>query len=264
MTSSRRARVTTGARDAQPGAPVEPDRIVFIASARGDSSAGESMGAVVLCWPTVPQAWVGIGHSLRAMLEERGKTLPGVPLPERASWLRDCAPQLAAPFQRTALAEEASVAALLSRTPMRVAIAVTGVDPRRAAVTKFHGTPLEVCLTTFDHEARSASQRDCALAISTSQPDSIQVEYRDGLKAARDRLPGSIPLRGLQLDFWPGGTEPLPLELAKVVATSVLRHLQSGGDVDSVFDAAKTKFANDPFPRGWGKSRLRRTVRSGS
>lgn len=263
MTSSRRARVTTGARGARHGAPVEPDRIIFIASAQGDSSAGESVSVVVVCWPTVPQAWIGIGHSLRTMLVERGKTMPGVPLPERASWLRDCAPQLAAPFQRTALAEETSVAALLSRTPMRVAIAVTGIDSNRVAMTKFHGTPLEACLTTFDHEARLASQRDFTLAISTSQPNSIQAEYRDALKVARDRLPGSILLRDLKLDFWPSGTEPLPLELAKVVAASALRHFQSGSDADSVFDAAKAKFANDPFPRGWGKSRLRRSVRSG-
>ncbi|WP_148649880.1 hypothetical protein [Lysobacter antibioticus] len=148
-------------------------------------------------------------------------------------------------------------------TPMRVAISVTGVEQHRVAVAKFHGSRLEGCLATFDRETRPASQRDFARAISSSQANSIQVEYRDALKLARGRLPESILLRDLQLDFWPAGTEPLPLELAKVVATSVLRHFQSGGDVDSVFDAAKAKLANDPFPRGWGKSRLRRTVRSG-
>lgn len=130
-------------------------------------------------------------------------------------------------------------------TPMRVAISVTGVEPHRVAVAKFHGSRLEGCLATFDRETRLVSQRDFARAMSSSQANSIQVEYRDALKLARGRLPGSILLRDLQLDFWPAGTEPLPLELAKVVATSVLRHFQSGGDVDSVFDAAKAKLAND-------------------
>lgn len=263
MISSRRGGVT-GGHNALSGEPVDPDRIAFSASAQCEKGDGETIGVMVLCWPTVPQAWIGIGHSLRAMLAERGRTLPGAPLPERASWLRDCAPQLAAPFQRTALAEEASVASLLSRTAMRVAIEVAGMGPHRAATARFHRDLLEGCLTTFDREVRSAPQRSCVLVVSAPQAEPIQVEYRCALDTACDRLPGSELLRTLQLKFWPGGTQPLPLELAKVAATSVLRHLQSGGEVDWVFDAVKAKFANDPFPRGWGRSRLRRGSRPGS
>ncbi|WP_363799868.1 hypothetical protein ABU614_07100 [Lysobacter firmicutimachus] len=238
-----------------------PDRMAFVASAQGVDGEGVPVSAVVLCWPTVPQAWVEVGYCLRAMLVERGRMLPGIPLPARASWLRDCAPQLAAPFQRTALAEETSVAALLSRAAMRVAVTVVGVGPNRVAAPSSRAMPLEGCLTTFDREASSASKRDCAFVVSAAQPESIRAEYLDSLELARSRMPGSSLLRDLQLTFLPSGTEPLPTELANVVATSVLRHLQSHGDTDAVFDAARSKFANDPFPRGWGKTRLKRATR---
>ncbi|ROU05246.1 hypothetical protein [Lysobacter enzymogenes] len=257
------ARAAPHPRNAHADASADPDRMAFVACAQGQDADGAELGALVLCWPTVPQAWLGIGHTLRTIAAERGRTLPGAPLPERASWLRDCAPQLAAPFQRTALAEETSVAALIARTPMRVAVAVSGVGAARTAAARPHGARFDDCLASFEREARAGLQRRCTRAISAAQPAPVQAEYRQSLQTARERAPGSALLRELRLDFWPGGTEPLPLELAKAVAAAVLRRLQSRDEADAVFDAAQAKFANDPFPRAWETARPRRRSRSG-
>ncbi|MFD0323939.1 hypothetical protein [Lysobacter gummosus] len=63
-----------------PASP-NPDRIAFLGAADGETGAGEPIVVQALCWPTVPEAWIGLNQAWRTLRIGRGNPSPYTPLP---------------------------------------------------------------------------------------------------------------------------------------------------------------------------------------
>lgn len=225
-------------------------RIAFLGSARVSTDAGETVFVQSLCWPALPTAWIDLTHALHALWTGRGNPGPHVPgLDRPPTWVRTCAPQLAAPFAGTVAAEESSIATLLARTPMRAAISVFDSRDRKAT----HGTSqqaLSQCLSVYDQFLRTPLQQSCTLLVSRSQTEAVDQQCLEELGRYRTLMPEASWLRDLQLQFWNETLEPLPLELAQVVAASAARHvLAEDTGNDPLFEAILTKLAHNPIQR---------------
>lgn len=227
----------------------QASRIAFLGSARVSNDAGETVFVQSLCWPALPTAWMDLTHALHALYTGRGNPSPHVSGVDRVpSWVRACAPQLAAPFVGTAAAEESSIAALLARTPMRAAISV--FDLRGGRTTDgMTQQALSQCLSAYDQFLRTPSRQPCTLLVSRSQTEVIDQQYLDELVRCRALMPEAPWLGDLQLQFWDEALEPLPLELAQVLASAAARHMLAEGTSDTLFDAISTKLVHNPIER---------------
>ncbi|MEG3788893.1 hypothetical protein V1318_02040 [Lysobacter sp. CCNWLW3] len=225
-------------------------RIAFLGSAQLSTEAGETVLVQSLCWPALPTAWIDLTHALHALWAGRGNPSPHVPGVDRApSWVRSCAPQLAAPFAGTAAAEETSIATLLARTPMRAAIAV--FDSRdRKSTQGMSQQALSQCLSAYDRFLQTPLQQPCTLLVSRGQTEAVDKQCLEELGRCRTLMPEAPWLRDLQLQFWNETPEPLPLELAQIVAAAAARHaLAEDTGNDSIFEAILTKLTHNPIQR---------------
>lgn len=232
--------------------------IAFLGSAQASNEAGETVFVQSLCWPTVPTAWIDLTQGLHALWAGRGKPSPYVPTVDKpSSWLRSCAPQLAAPFCGTAAAEESSIAALMARTSMQAAIAI--FDSRYVRTTPgARQQGLTQCLSVYSQFVQAPMRVPCTMLVSRSQTEATDKRLRDELELCRVMLPNAPWLGALQLQLWNEALEPLPLELAHVVAASTARHVLSENTSDSLFEAVLTKLAHNPFQHGRPATRKKR------
>jgi hypothetical protein len=74
--------------------------------------------------------------------------------------------------------------------------------------------------------------------------------------ALRSRLAEATWLRDFELRAWEEPVEPLPLELASVIAASVIRERLHGEVSNPILDAALTKRVHGPFE--WERRRDKR------
>jgi hypothetical protein len=239
-------------RNARPSgaAPLAPDLIAFLGAAHATTDTGESIYVQSMCWPIVPSAWSTLTHAWQAVNVLRDEPLtdsgiPGAP----PSWVSACAPQLAAPFHSTTTAEESSIAALLMRTPTQIAITVVDARETRgtAADRTMQRQALADGLAIYDQCVRTPGRRACDLLLSRAQSAEIHQQYQEELVRCRSRMPDADWLRSMQLRIWDEPVEPLPLELAHIVATSVARHCLDENVPNPVFDAVLAKLAHIPF-----------------
>jgi hypothetical protein len=206
---------------------------------------------------------MGLGQAWRTLQTGRGNPSPYTPVSTgSASWIRQCAPQLAEPFRGTSAAEESSVAALLARTAVQAAVSVHGLG-RTASTATSDATPRALldCLTAYDQYLQAPLRRTCTMLVCRSHSAETDRQQVKDLDHCRAQMVGAAWLRDLQFHTWTEPVEPLPLELAQVIAASVTRHVLTGGEGDPVFDAVSAKLANDPFPRGWSVKPGRSAVR---
>lgn len=221
-------------------------RIAFLGSAQASNEAGETVFVQSLCWPTLPTAWVELTHSLHDVLVGRGNPGPYAPGADKPpSWLRDCAPQLATPFCGTVGAEESSIAALLARTSMQAAVAI--VDSRDVRTAVVQPQALSRCVSVYNQWVQASARMPCTMLIAASQGGPADEQCLAELLRCRTLMPNARWLDDLQLQFWSEAIEPLPLELARVVALSTARHVLFEGADDPLFEAVLTKLAHDPF-----------------
>lgn len=243
------ARRATRSRPATREEKPQASRIAFLGFARVSTDAGETVFVQSLCWPAVPTAWIDLTQTFHSLSTGRGTPSPNLPSVDRPlSWARTCAPQLAAPFSGTAAAEESSIAALLARTSMRVAIAA--FDSRDGGMAS--GVPqqaLSPCLSVYDQSVRPPMRPPCTLLVSRSQSSAIDKQCLEELARCRVLMPNAPWLGDLQLQFWKDAPEPLPLELAQVVAAAVARQMLSENTNDPLFEALLAKLAHNPFQR---------------
>ena len=231
--------------------PLAPDRIAFLGSACASTDKGEPLFVQSLCWPMVPTAWVALTHAWRTLSDGRGErsaysSTTSIP----ASWVTECAPQLSRPFRGTTAAES-SVAALLTRTPIRIAVTILDARETQHAAT---GTrvvqrqALSGCLEVYDQTLRvPPGRRACAVLVARAQEVDAAQCAEEEFARCRTRMPEATWLSGLQLRIWNESIEPLPLELAHLVAESVVRHQLHEGITNPIFDAMLTKMAHNPF-----------------
>jgi hypothetical protein len=225
-----------------------PSRIAFLGAAQASNEAGETVLARSLIWPTLPTAWIDLTRGLSALWAGRGNPSPYAPIVDKPpSWLKSCAPQLAAPFCGTAAAEESSIAALLARTPMQAAVAV--FDSRDARIaTGAQQQGLNQCLSVYDQFLRAPMRVPCTMLVSRSP--TVDKNCQDDLEHCRTLMPSAPWLSDLRLQVWTEAPEPLPLEMAQVVAAATARHVLLESTSDPVFEAVLTKLAHSPFQRG--------------
>lgn len=238
---------------------IQTARIAFLGSAQASNEAGESVMVQALCWPTLPTAWVELTHSLHDVLMGRGNPGPYTPgMDKPPSWLRACAPQLAKPFCGTAGAEESSIAALLARTSMQAAVVI--VDSRDVRTAVAQPQTLSRCVSVYNQlvQASASTRLPCTMLIAASQGGPADAQCLAELSLCRTLMPHARWLDDLQLQFWSEAIEPLPLELARVVALSTARHVLFEESDDPLFEAVLTKLAHDPLQGKRPSSRKRR------
>lgn len=251
LTPSTRRRRATQPKPIPAPAPHLPERIAFAGCANAQKDAQASVHVQVLCWPIVPNAWSSLTQAWEIVRAGRGEATAGLAaLNLPASWIRGCAPQLGAPFRDTP-AEESSVAALLTRTPIEIAIAI--VDSREAqgtagVVERAQPQALSSCLATYSKVVRAQKRAPCALLISRTQGTDVDERFLKEFAHCRTVMTESEWLNELHLRFWNQAVEPLPLELAQVVAAAVLRHQLDDRGFNPIFEAVLTKLVHNPFP----------------
>jgi hypothetical protein len=230
--------------------PPEVSRIAFLSSARAENEAGETVLVHSLCWPTVPSAWIELTQALQAVWTGRGKPSPNIPgIDKPPSWLGTCAPQLSAPFRGAVGAEESSIAALVSRTPMQAAVAI--IDSRAVRVTDgAQQQALFQCLSAYDKFVRTPMRVPCTMLVSRSQSEVLDKQFLDELARCRTLMPSAPWLGDVRLQFWNEAMEPLALEMSRVVAAATARHALFDSGNDALFEAIATKLAHNPLQRG--------------
>lgn len=191
-----------------------------------------------LCWPIVPTAWRSMAQAWdsvggwRDATEALGK--PGSP-----SWIAECATQLGSPF-RGSTAEESTIAAILTRTPMSVAISVLdGADTHKAIQRQGFLS----CLSSYDTYVKVPGRRPCTILVGRGDGGATNQGYVDAFAHTRQRLPAAEWLQSMELHCWADTMASLPLEAAHVIATSVARYRVDGNMANPIVDAIRPKLA---------------------
>ena len=239
---------------------LDPARIAFMGSAHPSDQDADRDYVQVWCWPIVTTAWAALTQSWDAVRAGRGEYRPTpstAALP--ASWIRACAPQLGAPF-RDSTAEESSVAALLTRAPIEISVAV--VDARKRAQAagsrlKPQTDALSSCFGHYGRAVRAHKRTPCTVLLTRSQGEAIDTQLQREFVQARAMLPDAGALETMNLHVWRQAVEPLPLELANVIAAAVLRHHLAPNGFNPVFEAALGKLVHNAFPFAHPKARKR-------
>ncbi|HWT16339.1 MAG TPA: hypothetical protein VN581_11190 [Patescibacteria group bacterium] len=231
--------------------PLDPARIAFTGSAQLDEPAPATVYVQVLCWPIMATAWGSLTQTWRTTRVERGdRKPPTAAAASVTSWIRACAPQLGAPF-RDSTAEDSSIAALLTRTPIEIAVVIQDSRKRRdPAGTREHPQleALSGCLSHYSDAARARRRNPCAMLLSRARGPAIDRQCLKELEHAKSMNSETGSLAQMQLHFWDQPKEPLPLELANVIAAAVLKHLLDRDGFNPVFEAVLGKLVHPAFP----------------
>ena len=225
-------------REATGNAANLPGGDAFLGSAIG-SIDGSAFFVQVLCWPSVPAAWLSLTQAWESVGGWRSGE-EATAKPNSASWIADCAPQLGSPF-RGAAAEESTVAAILTRTAMSVAVSAldseqdTGANQRQG---------LFQCLSRYDKYVNVPGRHPCSVLVSRTGAGPIDQECVDAFTHCRERLPGAGWLQRMELRSWHEPVEPLALEAAHVIATSVARYRADKEAENPIVDALRAKLAH--------------------
>lgn len=191
-----------------------------------------------LCWPIVPTAWRSLAQAWDSVGGWRDETdAPGKP--GSPSWIAECAGQLGSPFRGTT-AEESTIAAILTRTPMSVAISVLdGTDAHQAIQRQGFLS----CLSSYDAYVKVPGRRACTIVVARDDGGVTAQGYADAFAHTRQRLPTAEWLQNMELHCWTDTVASLPLEAAHVIATSVARYRGDGNMANPIVDAIRTKLA---------------------
>lgn len=244
--SARRARSSPDA-----GRAVAWDRTAASAAAVGRDAQGAAVQVRALCWPIVPNAWALLQQAWTAVHASRCSVARDPTGAAPASWIGESAPQLSSPFRDTQ-AEESSVAGLLARTPIQIGlgICVVGEDPVAAARQAWVD-----CLGAYDEYLRLPGRSACTAVVTRGLDAGADLESTEALQRARRRLSERAWLQDLRLQF-ARDEVPLPLEVASVIAQSIIEQWTGGTGIRAVFDIALAKAARVPDP-------LKRAIRTG-
>lgn len=206
--------------------------------------------ATALCWPSVASAWQALTHAWNAIRAERIARDSSSASP--ASWIRNCAPQLGMPFQGSvSTAEESSVAAIVARTPMYVAIDIVEANAsirKDADIEAIQESGLSNCVAAYDRHLRALSGRQpCHLFIARGQEEATNQQSREAFSRCQRRFSDSAWLQNAELQFWADAAEPLPLEIAQVLAAAISRHSFDPDLPSPIVEALRNKLAQ-PYP----------------
>lgn len=236
---------------------VAADRIAFLGSAEAIDPSGARLYAQAMCWPAIPAAWPALAsawHAVQAVRDEvRRAALTTPPI----SWIGACAPQLGKPFRDTT-AEDSSLAALIVRAPIHVAVTLVASeasDTCAAIPVAVQRRAFARNLTHYGDHLRASGRRACAILVARPMAMAIEAQFQQEL-ASPPRMAEATWLREFELRTWEEPAEPLPLELASVIAACVIRERLHREVANPIFDAASTKRVHGSFE--WERRRDRR------
>ena len=198
--------------------------------------AGADLYVHALCWSNVPTAW----RSMSQAWESVGSWRDELSAPTRVlspSWVAECAPQLGSPF-RGATSEESTIAALLTRAPMSIALSV--LDGAQALDSMQRDGMLN-CLSSYDKYINVPGRLPCRMLVARGDDEK---SHTDAFARSRRRLPDAKWLQNMELRCWMGAVEPLPLEIAHVIAASVARFRIDGDMANPIAEAVSAKLAH--------------------
>ena len=215
-------------RPIQVRAPTDVNLIAFF----GDNcDIDEGAHAQILCWPTTATAWHALTQSWRTLRTPGVKSPPAV----NASWSYRYGPQLCGVYVDAA-ALETSIAALITRAAMGMSVAVSDSNRRSSRREMFQD-----CLVGYQEFLRTPGRYMWSVAIATAPRGAHTVE--EDFRQASQGV--SIPKPPL-LQVWDGDVDPIPLEIARIAAGAVARHMESPGTPNPIFEAVRTKLATMP------------------
>jgi hypothetical protein len=206
------------------------------------SIADRAVHVHALCWPIVSTGWQSLARTWasvgewRQSLDTNTKHAP--------SWVAECAPQLGVPFRGTS-AEESSIAAILMRTPMSVAVSVLDSDGLQATTSANQRQGLVECLSVYDQYVRVPGRQACSVLVVRGRNGADEQSYTDAFARSRRSLDVKW-LQDMELRVLNAPREPLPLEVAHVVATSIARY-RADEDMDNpIVDTIRAKLSHRP------------------
>lgn len=228
--------------------PPSPEQVAFLGSADHSSEDGRHRCVHVLCWPTVPTGWNVTAQRWHSLCAERGgREFTEAQWEPADAWIVESAPQLAAPFRGTTAAES-SLASLLARIPMHVAIGLAEVASARHAGEAAHRTAFSNCLTTYDDVLQAPGREPCSLLVARSRGELADRRTQETFGVCRARFAKSPWVKRAQVRHWMDKVEPIPLDWANLLAAAVVRRLTTPTVPQPLFDALVPKLVRNPFP----------------
>jgi hypothetical protein len=204
--------------------------------------AGGIVSVQALCWPSVLSGWEAMALALGSVREWQHaptSSLKG----QSISWIAKCAPQLGGLFNGTP-AEESSLAAILVRTGMSVAVSVVDGLPATARTDQRRG--LLECLSVYDSHVGVPGRSACRVLVARASDEASGLAWADAFSYSQRRLPDAAWIHAMQLRVWTEAIDPLPLEVANVIAGSVARYRVDGQGYNPIVHAVRTKLSSLP------------------
>jgi hypothetical protein len=208
------------------------------------------ISVLALCWPTVLGTWGTLTQSastLHALRRDAGGTTTSRPGPKRSiDWLHDAAPQLCGSLQLEPSAMESTLAALVRRLPVRCVAAVVDQDLSKgdgAEMPRYRALFAE-CLRDYGRHLRELNQSACQCLIAARREGQSLNDAKTGYGEARAHVDDSYRLGALALAFWPDDVSPLPLELARLAAAAIGRHIAIPQEDGPLFDVFTNHMAS--------------------
>ncbi len=195
-------------------------------------SAAEDACAQVLIWPTTPGAWHALTDTWRVLRSPDVKRSPAV----TASWVSQAAPQISTLYNDVA-ALETSVASMITRASMGMAVAVSTLDRRASPREMFID-----CLLGYQEYLRRQGRATWSAAVIDPTADNKSVSEQ--FRVATHGIPFAKPP---SLNFWDDPTAPIPLEIARVASAAVARYVSNRAAPNPIFEAVRSKLAILPI-----------------
>lgn len=192
-----------------------------------------------VCWPVLASVWPTLTQGWAIIKASRGEPAIGIPA---GSWLTQHGRQLSRPFRDTG-AGESTIAALLTRTAIGISISVHEAHPGDSTVASAPEQGLVTCLSAYQTEILSQKRQPIRQLIVAN---GLGTANRAALLDCRRRFADQTWIQQLEVTEWRDPDEPLPLELARVIAGAVARHCDDPQAANPILDAIRPKLANPP------------------
>jgi hypothetical protein len=240
----------------QRASDLRPEHIAFAGEARdGDRSV------LVLCWPTLPAAWSMLAQAAASLLEIRkGSTSASIGRPSAVThWMQGIAPRLSQPIAHDPMAGESTLAALVRRLPIRMAVAVTDYAADREVPEPVRCRDLfGGCLAAYEAHLKASQQAAARVVMVKGKNSPMEILYQASYQDVGTRLATSGQVSAMELRFWKDAP-PLSLEAAELAATAAIRYLQDPEKPHPLMEAIKGHAV--PFSRFYESSAVRKKRR---
>lgn len=238
-----RSKAKSGQSVLQSMAGLRPEHVAFLgeyAAATDD----KQLFVQILCWPTVSSTWSTLAETIAGLQAMRGDN-GSAPAARGKSWLHDAAPRLCQPIDRELNAVESTLATFIRRLPLRFAVAVVeqAAGQQAASDTSRSRSLFTGCLTAYGAYLKSSRQSACRVVIASAGESGDNDARRGSYDEVLMHVDGADQIGALELAFWNDPSEPLPMEVARLAAAAVGRHLEHPAQNNPLFETVRAHLA---------------------